>query len=83
LVVGAHGAGLTNLLFARGAGVVELHPTRSIYPHYYLLCGALGHSYRYLCGDGMNRNSNFTVDVPALERLVDELEASTSTCGHD
>jgi capsular polysaccharide biosynthesis protein len=78
LVVGPHGAGLTNLLFAERAGLIELHPAASIFPHYYLLCLALGHEYRYLCGTGADRNSDFIVDVARLEKFVDELDASAA-----
>ena len=79
IVVGAHGAGLANLLFADRAGVVELHPTQRVYPHYYLLCTGMGHRYRYLCGDGTGKNSDFTVDLRALERAVVELEDLTAS----
>lgn len=45
-VVGQHGAGLTNLLYAAGARVLEIFSTN--YPglfHYRLLAAALGHEY--------------------------------------
>lgn len=66
LVVGAHGAGLTNLLFAEGATVIELHPASRVMPHFYFLCLALGHNYRFLCGNGAGRNDNFAVDIEAI-----------------
>src|SRR6185369_9154645 len=61
LVVAPHGAGLTNLLFADGAGVVELHPTAQIMPHYFLLSLAVGHHYRYLAGSADRRDADFRV----------------------
>jgi capsular polysaccharide biosynthesis protein len=81
LVVGAHGAGLTNLLFAAGAGVVELHPASRLFPHYYFLCKAMRHEYRYLCGTAAGRNSDFSVDPDRVERLLDALERSVGQAG--
>jgi len=69
-VIGVHGAGLTNLLFADRIDVVELHPTPTVFPHYYFLCQAMEHRYRFVCSNAPMRNSNFTVDTSALaERL--------------
>lgn len=72
-VVSPHGAGLTNLLFGQQLKVVELHPTNAIYPHYYFLCVALRHEYRFLCGDAPTRHSDFSVNISALETTVREL----------
>lgn len=47
VVVGAHGAGLTNVLFCDRARIVELFPAWYVLPHYYYLSLSLGHSYRY------------------------------------
>ncbi len=65
-VIGVHGAGLTNLLFADRIGVVELHPAPTIFPHYYFLCQAMQHHYRFVCSNAPMRNSNLTVDTSAL-----------------
>ena len=70
VVVGAHGAGLTNLVFADQARVIEMHPTSRVFPHYYFLSLALGHRHSFLCGDATHRNDDFLVDVPAVERLI-------------
>ena len=72
-VIAAHGAGLTNLLFADGIGVVELHPTQRVFPHYYFLCQAMGHRYRFVCSDAVMRHSDFTVDTKALTARLSEL----------
>ena len=72
-VVGVHGAGLTNLLFADRAAVVELHPCRTVFPHYYFLCRAMGHRYRFLCSDEATRHSDLSVDTGALEACLLEL----------
>lgn len=46
-VVGAHGAGLTNVLFSDSVKVLELFPSWYVLPHYLYLCTSLGHPYRY------------------------------------
>jgi capsular polysaccharide biosynthesis protein len=75
LVVGAHGAGLANLLFAERAGVVECFPAAVMYPHYYFLCRAMDHDYRPVMGSAVTRNDNFAVDVAAVCSHVRELAA--------
>lgn len=65
-VVAPHGAGLTNLLFAEDAKVLELHPNPVMFPHYYYLCRSLGHDYRYWCGSERTRFCAFDVDVGAV-----------------
>lgn len=72
VVVAPHGAGLTNLLFAPAARVVELFPTPFVVPHFYYLCSALGVPYRYWCGDRTHRDDDFEVEVAAMRTLVEE-----------
>jgi hypothetical protein len=73
VIVGAHGAGLANALFARTATVIELFSTPFVTPHYYFLCKGCGHRYRWLCGTAEDRNANLRVDMPALLRALAEL----------
>jgi capsular polysaccharide biosynthesis protein len=49
MIVGAHGAGLANLVFCRpGTRVVEIVPTDNAYPFYFSLAVGAGLDYRYL-----------------------------------
>lgn len=83
VIVSAHGAALANLVFASpGATVVELFPAGNLVPDYWkLACGVPGLTYRYQLGKGADRGvnrsrllvSDIEVDVPALQRLMDEL----------
>lgn len=50
VVVGAHGAGLTNIVFSNRAKVVELFG-RDVRPHYFRLAHVLGLPYRYVLSD--------------------------------
>jgi Capsular polysaccharide biosynthesis protein len=72
-VVAPHGAGLTNLLFADHVAVIELHPAQAVFPHYYFLCQAMGHPYRFVCADAALSQSDFMVDIDALNRALREL----------
>ena len=83
VIVASHGAALANLVFASpGATVVELFPAGNLVPDYWkLACGVPGLAYRYLLGLGEDKGSDrsrmlvtdIEVDIPALERMLDEL----------
>lgn len=84
VIVGPHGAGLTNLLFApSGAAVVELFPAAASLPDCYwrLSRGVPGLDYRYLTtspapvrtDDSSVLVSDIEVDVAALAGLLDDL----------
>jgi len=75
MVVGPHGAGLTNILFSTGIDVIELHPDANMFPHYYFLSKALGHRYYYVCGRGHSEFSDFTVDTDQVVAQVDDVLA--------
>jgi capsular polysaccharide biosynthesis protein len=82
VVVSAHGAALTNMIFMNpGSLVIELFPASHVIPCYWKLAGTVpGLDYRYLCGIGRERQpdrtkglvSDITVDIPALLAMVDE-----------
>ena len=67
IVVGAHGAGLANMIFATNAAILELAPGDQLVPHYYFLARACGHRHVQVGGMAKGRNPNFRVD---LERLM-------------
>jgi capsular polysaccharide biosynthesis protein len=76
-VVAAHGAGLSNLIFAEQAGVVELFPTPYVLPYFYFVCKSCRHDYYYWCGTESHRDSNFKVDIPAVETILETCLKST------
>jgi capsular polysaccharide biosynthesis protein len=71
-VVAPHGSGLANLLYAHSIDVLELHPNPFLFPHYYFLCKALQHRYRYWCSTEDTRFSSFSVDVKAVIKHLQE-----------
>lgn len=89
MVVAPHGAGLTNLIFAENARVLELFEGPLLRPHYYFLSKARGHAYACLQSrdkhgfigrkyDGFiesfnGSTRNFSVDCDRVVRAVEEL----------
>lgn len=70
IIVGAHGAGLTNMLFSQACHVVELFPCPYVVPHYYYLAKAMGLGYSYWCGREPFHHDDFEADVPAVTAAI-------------
>jgi hypothetical protein len=71
IVISAHGAGLTNILFSEHVRVVEF--VNAIpNPTYYMMAHQLGHEYRFWANDSERRNADFTVDLRALDEVLDD-----------
>jgi capsular polysaccharide biosynthesis protein len=74
IVAGAHGAGLTNILFApHDAGVVEIFPADKVKNTYFLLAKSLGQNYRGVIGSSGNRREWFSVAARQVEQAVEGL----------
>ena len=84
VIVATHGAALANLTFATpGSTVIELFPVGCLLPDYWrLVSGIPGVNYRYLTSHGKAPRRgraativrDIQVDVPALQRLLDDLD---------
>ena len=81
-IVAPHGAALTNILFASpGASVIELFAPDYVTPSYWKLADCVPDlEYRYLLGAGRGPRgdmngvmSDITIDVAALDRVLDSL----------
>lgn len=71
IVVGAHGAALTNLLFSEKTKVLELYPmSKELRPFFYYLSKSLGHTHRFWYGNSSEFFANFTVNIPEVLELV-------------
>lgn len=72
VVVGAHGAGLTNVVACpEGATLVELLPGEGAFNHYFLMASVLGLRHGHLMGSRPDPASeDFTVDPDALLDLL-------------
>ncbi|KAA5544765.1 glycosyltransferase family 61 protein [Adhaeribacter rhizoryzae] len=77
IIVGAHGAGLTNILFSKQAQLIELHPANQVRSHYFMVCKALGFNYHYLLGSNSNASQDFSINPAALKILLQTLLENT------
>ena len=73
IVMGPHGAGFTNLLFAGPIHVIELFPTQQVVPHYYFLSKSLNQHYHHWCGSESSKNSNFKVNIDEIKKILEQI----------
>jgi hypothetical protein len=69
-VVGAHGAGLTNILYGTELDVVELFPSGDLRGHYHALANVMDHDYHFLTGHP--DDNGIQIDPAALGSVLDE-----------
>jgi capsular polysaccharide biosynthesis protein len=72
-VVGAHGAGLTNLVFSENAKVLEIFPSDFVAPYYYYLAKSTRNPYFFCYGNAKNIHSNFSVNIEEIENQLNEM----------
>lgn len=71
IVIGSHGAGLTNLLYARTCNVLEIfHQPNSILNHYRDLSDAKGLVYSSVMLDGQHKDDIVQCPVSVLQEFV-------------
>ncbi|NER05596.1 MAG: DUF563 domain-containing protein, partial [Okeania sp. SIO3C4] len=71
VVVGSHGAGLSNLLFChQGTKVIELIPQNDIRICYYVLSNRCELDYYYLLGKSVTPQQDFKVNLDLLSELM-------------
>ena len=71
VVIGPHGAGLTNLILApTGTKVIEIQPTDHIKPHYMFLAKGCGLDYQLLKAGRVNEYLNFECDPVLLGQKI-------------
>ena len=86
VVVGAHGAGLTNLVFSQpGTPVLELVPTDQIHPYYFTLAQAAGLDHAFLpCRSAVERPPGDFSPSPYPFRVdIDSLRGALASIGCD
>ena len=77
LIVSPHGGGLTNMIFARNAAIVEIFPNGERPPwnlpiHYWGLAKSCGHRYYFIFHANQDIHTDIRVDPERLERIIDE-----------
>jgi capsular polysaccharide biosynthesis protein len=75
LIIGPHGAGLTNIFFRYPANctLLEIFPLNHAPAHYYWLAKELGYHYEAISGSALV-NGGFVLDKKKLELLLNEAE---------
>jgi hypothetical protein len=77
LIIGPHGAGLTNMVWANDTTVIEIH-NRYIRDHYQILSRNLGHRYIPVKGKSKHEsriNSDITVDTSKIDEVLEQVLA--------
>lgn len=71
VIMGPHGAGLTNLLFAaKHTRIIELLPNDAINHCFWIMASAREQRYTYLTGEVKNAQRDFTVSPVQLQHLL-------------
>jgi capsular polysaccharide biosynthesis protein len=75
VIVGIHGAGLTNLIFANeSTKVIEINPMYpnedQLRPHYYWVCQCLDFNYQVYSPGKLSDGASFNVDCSMLEEYI-------------
>ena len=75
LIVGPHGAGLTNIFYRYPANctLLEIFPLNHAPAHYYWLAKELGYHYESVSGSSLI-NGGFVVDIVKLQELLNKIE---------
>ncbi len=68
VIVGPHGAGLTDIIYSDDATIIELFRSNDVRPTYYVLANQLGHEYRYLSCD--YKGPDLVVDTDNFEEIL-------------
>ncbi|MDQ7250230.1 glycosyltransferase family 61 protein [Dongia sedimenti] len=72
IVVGAHGAGMTNLIFCQpGTWVLELLPSDHVWPYFYTIADSAGAAYHYIVGNSLGSRPKGTFGPSPFDFVVD------------
>lgn len=70
IVVGTHGAALSNIIFSDKITVLELNPTNALTPFFYYLSKSLGHSHYFWFGNEAKFHINYRVNVQKVMEVL-------------
>jgi capsular polysaccharide biosynthesis protein len=72
VVIGAHGGGLTNIIFSNHIHLIELFTPKYINPCYFAIAGAMGHSYTPVVCLPVGQEDLF-VDIGAVHVALEKI----------
>lgn len=70
VIVSAHGSNWGNILFSGKIKILVLYPDRKPNTHIYTMAKALGQEHYFLAGEEPTENSDFTVDLAAIDNVL-------------
>ena len=71
IIIGAHGAGLTNIIFSqKGSHIIEFHPLDTPKSHYMLLSKSCDHYYHPVLGSTEGQNGDFYIELKELSKII-------------
>ena len=78
VVVGPHGAGLTNTVFCRNAKILEIFSPLYVPTMYWMISNHVGNSYNYLLGENVEGNthpewSDFRINIEIFKKNIELL----------
>jgi capsular polysaccharide biosynthesis protein len=78
-IVGPHGAGMADMMYADNATIVEIFPKNEVRPVFYIIANEFGHEYDLVVGDDPpgtsyepTRNKDILVDADELRATVQQ-----------
>lgn len=71
VIMGPHGAGLSNMVFADDPLIIEMFPNDTLRPHFYFLSSTMDFEYEGIVTEA--HDGNLVVDIGSLRRRLDEM----------
>jgi hypothetical protein len=78
-ILGPHGSGMADMIYATDATVVEIFPKNEVRPVFYITANEFGHEYDFIEGENPpgvsykpTRNKDILVDTDAVQAIVQQ-----------
>ncbi|MXR20222.1 glycosyltransferase family 61 protein [Halobacterium bonnevillei] len=85
-ILGPHGSGMADMIYASDATVVEIFPKNEVRPVFYITANEFGHEYDFIEGENPpgvsyrpTRNKNILVDTDEVRDVVQQSIRDTDT----